>query len=73
MEAVLDELRLLRRREFRALFPKSWIQVERLIGFPKSYIAIKLPGNSRKRSKNHLRRRALSFAIHLSPALAPIL
>jgi hypothetical protein len=58
MDAVLDELRLMRRREFRALFPKSWIQVERLVGFPKSYIAIKLPGNTSKAARINMRRRA---------------
>lgn len=39
VEAMLDELRLLRRSEVRALFPSGELITERLCGLPKSYIA----------------------------------
>lgn len=41
-EALVDEIRLLRRREMIALFPDCEILTERLLGvFPKSYIAVR--------------------------------
>jgi len=33
---------MLTKKEFRNLFPEAEIQVERLLGIPKSYTAIKL-------------------------------
>jgi hypothetical protein len=38
--AFLATIRLLSAREFRALFPGATIVVERLLGMPKSYIAV---------------------------------
>jgi len=43
LDASLAELRLLRSREFKRLFPDSQIKIERLFGLPKSYVAFKLP------------------------------
>lgn len=39
VDALLDELVLLRRHEFEALFPGCEFHVERWLGMPKSYIA----------------------------------
>lgn len=41
--AVVAEVRLLTRKEFKNLFPDGQILVERWLGLPKSYIACKLP------------------------------
>jgi Methyltransferase domain len=43
LDYVLAELRLLRRREFRTLFPDGHFWTERTIGLPKSYTAYKIP------------------------------
>jgi SAM-dependent methyltransferase len=43
IDASLAELRLLKAEEFKALFPDSRIQTERLCGLPKSYVAFKPP------------------------------
>lgn len=43
LDASLAELRLLKAREFKSLFPDSEIKTERLLGLPKSYVALKLP------------------------------
>jgi chorismate-pyruvate lyase len=36
---LIDEIRLLTKREFRSLFPQSQIYAERLLGMTKSYTA----------------------------------
>jgi SAM-dependent methyltransferase len=41
VDVLLQELRLLRRSEFAALFPACQIRVERFLGLPKSYIALR--------------------------------
>lgn len=41
VDAMVKELRLLRRSEFAALFPACQIRVERFLGLPKSYIAVR--------------------------------
>lgn len=41
VDAMLKDLRLLRRSEFAALFPGCRIRVERFLGLPKSYIAVR--------------------------------
>jgi hypothetical protein len=38
--AWYDDVRLLERREVRALFPEATLMTERVLGLPKSYIAI---------------------------------
>jgi SAM-dependent methyltransferase len=38
-DAMLEELRLLRRNEFEQLFPEADIVVQRWMGMPKSYVA----------------------------------
>ena len=43
LDASLAELRLLKSKEFKSLFPDSQIRTERLFGLPKSYVAFKLP------------------------------
>ena len=43
VDAAVAEVRLLRLKEFKRLFPDSRILVERWLGLPKSYIAYKLP------------------------------
>ena len=39
IESMLQEIRLIRYREFQAMFPNGKILVERFAGFPKSLIA----------------------------------
>jgi hypothetical protein len=46
IDASLAELRLLKLKEFRTLFPGRQIKIERLFGLPKSYIAFKPPTSS---------------------------
>lgn len=46
VEMTIAELRLLRRAEFRSLFPRSEIWTERFLGLPKSYTAFELPAFS---------------------------
>lgn len=41
VDALIDEYRLLSRRELRALFPGADIRVERFLLLPKSYLAVK--------------------------------
>ena len=41
VEAMLADLRLLRRSEFAILFPECHLRVERFLGLPKSYIAVR--------------------------------
>jgi SAM-dependent methyltransferase len=43
IDASLAELRLLKSKEFKSLFPGSRIKTERLFGLPKSYVAFKPP------------------------------
>lgn len=43
VDMTLAELRLLRRAEFRSMFPNSQIWTERFLGMPKSYTAYTLP------------------------------
>lgn len=43
VDMTIDEIRLLKYAEFKALFPESDFWVERAIGLPKSYTAYKLP------------------------------
>jgi len=43
LDASLAELRLLKRSEFKILFPDCEIKTERLLGLRKSYVAFKLP------------------------------
>lgn len=44
IDGVLAELRLLKRREFKQLFPDNQeIWIERFLGMPKSYTAYKIP------------------------------
>ena len=42
VDAMLDSLRLLTRREMQALFPDCEILVERFLGLPKSYVAVRI-------------------------------
>jgi hypothetical protein len=42
LDFVLAELRLMRYAEFKSLFPDGSIAVERMLGMPKSYTAIRL-------------------------------
>ena len=49
VDMTLAELRLLRLREFRSLFPASEIWTERFLGLPKSYTAFKLPTRATRR------------------------
>lgn len=42
IEAMLNEIRLLSKRELQALFPDCTILVERWLGFPKSYVALRI-------------------------------
>jgi hypothetical protein len=41
VKASLDEIRLLSKRELRSLFPDCTIMVERWLGLPKSYVAVR--------------------------------
>jgi hypothetical protein len=41
VDAVIDEVRLLGRKEMQTLFPDCRIIVERFLGWPKSYIAVR--------------------------------
>jgi len=43
LDASLAELRLLKSKEFKSLFPDSQVKTERLFGLPKSYVAVKPP------------------------------
>ena len=42
VDAVLAELRLLTRKEFKKLLPEAQIVTERFFGLPKSYVAYKM-------------------------------
>jgi hypothetical protein len=42
VDGMLDELRLLTRREMEELFPDCEIRVERFLGLPKSYVAVRV-------------------------------
>jgi hypothetical protein len=42
IEALLNEIRLLSKQELQALFPDCTILVERWLGFPKSYVALRI-------------------------------
>jgi hypothetical protein len=44
VELSIREIRMLSKREMRSLFPDCEIWTERWLGLPKSYIAIKRPG-----------------------------
>ena len=43
VERVVDETRLLGRREFAALFPDCEIRHERVLGWTKAFVAVRLP------------------------------
>jgi ubiquinone/menaquinone biosynthesis C-methylase UbiE len=41
IDGLLDEIRLLSKKEMQSLFPDCTIIVERWLGFPKSYVAVR--------------------------------
>jgi SAM-dependent methyltransferase len=41
VESLLDEIRILSKRELQLLFPDCTIRVERWMGLPKSYVAVR--------------------------------